>query len=227
MKPLKDIYIFIGPPGSGKGSLSHLCKKTFGWAHLSTGNLCRQHIARMTHIGTQIDTAIKSGKLISDDLMIEMVYQWIQEVAETSQGIILDGFPRTVSQARALDALFSQKKFSDSTVTIVAMNIHDDNVIDRLRTRFVCQNDACQAVYSFLPSQVNQPLLCQECGNPLTQRVDDKSDVVYERLKTYHHYADDLLEYYRSSLCKMINLNVELPLDTVFQTFIESAGKLA
>ncbi len=225
MKSLKDIYIFIGPPGSGKGSLSHLCKKSFGWAHLSTGNLCRQHIARMTDIGLQIDQAIKSGKLISDDLMIDMVNQWIKEVALSSQGIILDGFPRTVSQAKALDDLFSQKEFVDASVTIVSMNINDEQVINRLKTRLVCQNEACQAVYSFLPSQVSKGLTCQECKDVLIQRVDDNSDVVYERLKTYHHYADDLLVYYRNSVCKVIDLNVELPLDYVFKTFVESTGK--
>ena len=129
MKSVKDIYIFVGPPGSGKGSLSHLCKKNLGWAHLSTGNLCRQHIARMTDIGLKIDHAIKSGKLIDDELMIDMVASWIQEATELSSGIILDGFPRTVAQARALDYLFAQDNFNNSSVTVVSMNIHDDHVM--------------------------------------------------------------------------------------------------
>ncbi len=227
MKSVKDIYIFVGPPGSGKGSLSHLCKKNLGWAHLSTGNLCRQHIARMTDIGLKIDHAIKSGKLIDDELMIDMVASWIQEATELSSGIILDGFPRTVAQARALDYLFAQDNFNNSSVTVVSMNIHDDHVINRLKTRFVCQSDSCQVVYSILPHQVHTDLVCQECGSPVVQRIDDKSDVVFERLKTYHRFADDLLDYYRNSSRKVIDLNVELPLDNVFKAFIESTGKVA
>ncbi len=226
MKTVKDIYIVNVPPGSGKGSLSHLCKKNLGWAHLSTGNLCRQHIARMTDIGLKIDHAIKSGKLIDDELMIDMVASWIQEATESSSGIILDGFPRTVAQARALDYLFAQDNFNNSSVTVVSMNINDDHVINRLKTRFVCQNDACQVVYS-IAHEERGDLMCQECGSPIVQRIDDKSNVVFERLKTYHRFADDLLDYYRNSSRKVIDLNVELPLDNVFKTFIESTGKCA
>ncbi len=227
MKSVKDIYIFIGPPGSGKGSLSYLCKKNLGWAHLSTGNLCRQHIARMTDIGLKIDHAIKLGKLIDDGLMIDMVASWIQEVSESSSGIILDGFPRTVAQARALDFLFNRDTFKDSSVTVVSMNINDDNVISRLKKRVVCERDACQIAYSISSQQDYPDRMCQECGSPVIQRIDDRSDVVFERLKTYHRFADDILDYYRSSSRKIIDLNVELPLDNVFKTFIESTGKWA
>lgn len=224
MKSLKNIYIFIGPPGSGKGSLSHLCKKNFGWAHLSTGNLCRQHIAHQTEIGQQIDQIIKMGKLIDDELMIKMVAAWIDEVAQTAQGIILDGFPRTTAQARALDALFAENRFADAGVTVVTMNIHDDRVINRLRTRYVCQREGCQAIYSCVTGQCPTDMKCQECGASIVQRADDSDNVVHERLKTYHHYADDLLNYYRGSYRKIIDLNVEEPLDTVFQSFV---GQLA
>ncbi len=187
----------------------------------------RQHIARMTDIGMKIDHAIKSGKLIDDELMIDMVASWIQEATESSSGIILDGFPRTVAQARALDYLFAQDTFNNSSVTIVSMNINDDRVINRLKTRFVCQNDACQVVYSISPTDDSKELICQECGSFVVQRIDDKSEVVFERLKTYHRFADDLLEYYRNSSRKVIDLNVELPLDNVFKAFIESTGKWA
>lgn len=225
MKIVKDIYIFIGPPGSGKGSLSHLCKKKLGLTHLSTGNLCRQHITRMTDIGIRIDRAIKSGKLIDDDLMVEMVSSWIPEAVNSSAGIILDGFPRTVAQARALDALFSREHFKGTVVTVVAMNINDDHVVDRLRARFVCEEESCQAVYSFTPKTGGAVIACEECGSTLVQRTDDKSDVVYERLRVYHRYADDLLKHYRDSSYRVIDLNVEFPLEHVFKTFIESTGK--
>lgn len=224
MKAVKDIYILIGPPGAGKGSLSQLCKKQLGWSHLSTGDLCRQHITRMTEIGKKIDQAIKAGKLIDDTLMVSMVASWIQAAGFESSGIILDGFPRTVAQAGALDALFADNDFRHVSVTVVAMKIGDDRVINRLKTRFVCQRDECQAVYSGAALLDEKKSICTECGGQLIQRIDDQDDVIFERLKMYHYYAEDLLNYYRSSACKIIDLDVEVPLDLVFKKFVDATG---
>ncbi len=227
MKPLKDVYIFIGPPGSGKGSLSYLCKKRFGWAHLSTGNLCRQHITQKSPLGIQIDQAINAGKLISDDLMIAMVAEWMTEVMQTAQGVIFDGFPRTVAQAEALATLFSKKEELHAQVTIVIMNINDEIVMKRLKTRFVCQKDSCQAVYSCETVGGRQLVSCPECGGALIQRTDDQSTVAHERLKTYHRHAGDLVGYYRNSQEKVIDLDVTSPLEQVFESFARSTGKWA
>lgn len=221
----KKIYIFVGPPGSGKGSLSYLCKKNLGWAHLSTGNLCRQHIGRMTDIGQQIQSAINAGKLIDDQLMITMVERWVDEWMQSATALILDGFPRTVAQARALDRLFTQR-FNNAESVVVTMKISDNLVISRLKTRYVCQNEECQTVYALTGLQAQTQVVCKECSSTLVQRNDDTSDVVQERLKTYHRYAADLLAYYRGMGRKIIDLNVELPLEHVFNTFVASTGKL-
>lgn len=106
----EKIFIFIGPPGSGKGSLSSLCTQKFGWKQLSTGNLCIKHIANETSIGKKIDFAIKSGKLIEDDLITQMITEWFTNQSVNSLAVILDGYPRTVEQARFFDD-FIKKKF--------------------------------------------------------------------------------------------------------------------
>src|SRR5438105_2140053 len=104
-----NIFIFLGPPGSGKGSVSRLCIKDLGWVQLSTGNLCRKHIAKQTEIGKEIDFAIKSGKLVSDDLITNMVLEWFQKDFDDSHTVILDGYPRTIMQAQAFTKLFDKQ----------------------------------------------------------------------------------------------------------------------
>ena len=109
MNNQKNLIVFMGPPGAGKGSLSQLCVDEFGWVQLSTGFLCRKHIAAQTTIGRQIDFFIKSGKLVDDSLIVDMVEEWLAEQIDQQRGVILDGFPRSVVQAQALDEIL--KKF--------------------------------------------------------------------------------------------------------------------
>jgi adenylate kinase family enzyme len=130
------VFIFIGPPGAGKGSLSTLCVRRFGWVQISTGNLCRKHIAEQTKIGKEIDLIIKSGKLINDDLINTMVFEWFNEHAGRSSGIIFDGYPRTVAQAEAFGAMLNEM-FPAVRVHVVLFELADDVVVDRLCSRYV------------------------------------------------------------------------------------------
>ena len=98
----QQLVIFIGPPGAGKGSISQLCVQAFGWKQLSTGYLCRKHINEQTEIGKEIDFSIKSGKLVSDRLIVTLVEQWLADPSQHESPIILDGFPRNIAQAEAL-----------------------------------------------------------------------------------------------------------------------------
>ena len=118
MNPKKSVFIFIGPPGSGKGTLSHLCVSSLRWVQLSTGNLCRKHIAEQTEIGKQIDFALKSGKLVSDSLINAMVHDWFSMTIQEADNIILDGYPRTVAQAEALHE-YLQKNLSHVDVQVI------------------------------------------------------------------------------------------------------------
>ena len=128
VKATKQLVIFLGPPGSGKGSLSQLCVENFGWKQLSTGYLCRKHIKEQTEIGKQIDFLIKSGKLISDKLIIDMVEQWLQESMRQSSFIILDGFPRNIAQAEAFHEIID-KKLSFFKIEIFKLFVSDEIVV--------------------------------------------------------------------------------------------------
>lgn len=218
----RNIVIFIGPPGSGKGSLSQLCVKMLGWMQLSTGYLCRKHIAEQTKIGKEIDLFIKSGKLVDDRLIIDMVAHWLVDNVTNYQGIILDGFPRTVAQAKALDDLVS-KKITQCTLNIVRLIVSEDTVINRLAVRFVCENKDCQMVYSgnanvvlAKPTHANQ---CDLCKSVLIRRTDDELATIKERLKTYQGYEQYLVDFYQQKGQVVAEINVEKSLEMVFDDF--------
>lgn len=193
-----DVYIFIGPPGSGKGTLSSQCVKELHWERLSTGELCRKHIAEQTSVGKEIDLAIKSGKLVSDDLITSMVEQWFVEHSLAGTTVILDGYPRTVAQAKALDRLF-QNSFPNVRVHVVRFAVSEDAVRKRLGTRLICLNSNCQAVYSqsSLDLKPRSDMTCDACGSALGIRKDDQAESVVERLRMYPEHERELLNYYR------------------------------
>lgn len=219
----KNIFVFIGPPGSGKGSLSNLCVTQLGWVQLSTGNLCRKHILEQTPLGKEIDFAIKSGNLVSDHLITAMVEEWlIDEMAKPEvSAIILDGFPRTAEQAHALDLLLKEQ-FKTVKLHIIRLNIPDEILVNRLSNRVVCQNKDCQAVYSMAEGSLLRPkndMKCDLCGSPLGRRKDDEMNTVRERLAIYRRHEQALLSYYQKNHEQILSLNVDKPLVKVFEDF--------
>lgn len=226
MSQHKTVYLFIGPPGSGKGSLSKLCVDNLDWAQLSTGNLCREHIARQTEVGKQIDFAIKSGKLVSDGLIVEMVEDWLERSFQEKESVIFDGFPRTVPQAGALEDLL-KRSFSSSKLHVVRLLLDDDIIVDRLTNRYICKNGACQAVYSLAQGSTLAPkkhMLCDVCEGALVRRSDDTEESIRERLKTYHQHERNLIDFYRNHGKKILELGVAKPLDMVFKDFKKLVG---
>ena len=223
MESSKQIFIFIGLPGAGKGSLSRLCVSRLGWAQLSTGDLCRQHIAEKTEIGKQIDFIIKSGKLIPDSLMIDMVEAWLLEKFKNIDVLILDGFPRTVVQAVALDNLLSKEIFSHVELHIVQMIIDDAEVMRRLLGRMVCPNRGCGVIYSQEIDELKPRRngFCDNCCDTrLVVRLDDTIESIKHRLDIYHKHAYALLDYYRNHNQSMIKtLEVHKSLREVFVDF--------
>lgn len=226
MSPNKQIFVFIGPPGSGKGSLSQACVKNLGWAQLSTGDLCRHHIARGTELGKQIDFFIRSGKLIPDALMIDMVEDWLLEKLNNLDVLILDGFPRTLVQAEALDALLRKDKFSNIDFKVVQLTIDDEIVINRMLSRLVCPS--CGTVYSKENEELKPKvdMMCDRCsGVSLIARSDDTADSIRHRLQTYHKHAQELVNYYQNhGINKVALLQAHKPLHDVFADFVKMIG---
>lgn len=226
MNTVKKVYIFVGPPGSGKGTLSQLCVQQFNWVQLSTGNLCRKHILEGTQIGKQIDFAIKSGKLVSDRLITAIVEEWFAEIIGTVDTIILDGYPRTVAQASDFDRIL-KKNYGYINPIIVRFLISDEEVVARICGRYVCQNKECQAVYSSAPGSNLAPkidMICDRCGMSLGRRSDDAEEAVRQRLIIYHKHEQDLLHFYLTEKYPIIKVAGEQPLDVVFDSFKELVG---
>ena len=201
MKLAGHIIIFLGAPGAGKGTLSEMCVREIGFKQLSTGDLFRKHIQESTEIGKQIDFAIKSGKLVSDQLVMKMAKGWIEnEVTGEGDRIILDGFPRTVIQAQSL-VDFLKNKYSFLKLRIYKLVISDEEVINRIVNRVICENKDCQAAYSLLKDssfQAKQKGICDKCGSSLIQRKDDTLESVKERLKIYHKHEKSLLDFFKN-----------------------------
>ncbi len=185
--------VFIGPPGAGKGTQAAAVREKFIVAHISTGDILRSHVARGTPLGLQAKTYMDAGKLVPDQVMIDLIRSRLGE-GDCAQGFILDGFPRTVAQAEALDqALGAQGQDIDK---VLLFRVEDDVVIERLCSRRICKQ--CGAIYhvSFHPTK--QEGVCDACGGPVIQRDDDREDVIRHRLRVYHEQATPLVAYYRA-----------------------------
>ena len=222
----RGIIIFIAPPGAGKGSISQKCVKELGWEQLSTGNLCRKNIEKGTELGQKIDFAIKSGRLVSDDLIVAMVRDWFLTSQDKKKTILLDGFPRTVPQAMAFKDMI-ETDFPLTKVLIVQLKVSDEELTKRLTSRLTCSNKNCQEVYSVLESSgmvPQEPMQCDVCQSRLMQRSDDNIDTVRDRLSNYYRHEDDLLDYYSSISLPMVQINVENSLDKVFDQFRSKIG---
>lgn len=221
---MKNLFIFLGAPGSGKGSLSRICVERLGWTQLSTGDLCRRHISDQTEIGKKIDFAIKSGKLVADSLIADMVEDAFREMAESAKPIILDGYPRTVVQAQFLHD-FLKKNDKKFCLRVIRFVISDAKLVDRLSKRLVCQNKQCQAIYTteqeIAPSH---QLICSKCGGQAARREDDKPEVVKKRLAEYGEHEQALLCFYASIDQPVVELVVDKPLNQVFEDFKRLVG---
>ncbi len=213
--------VLIGPPGSGKGTLSNLLVSMYGWEQLSTGNLCRKHISEGTSIGQQIDFAIKSGKLISDRLMTEMVDEWMAAESRTGKTLILDGYPRTIPQAQALDELL-RLKYTSLKLMVFRFVIPDERVIERLSARYICSNNKCQAVYSLARGSTLAPksdMVCDKCKSPLMQRKDDTKEAIQDRMIVYHLHENELLSFYKNAGYRVLEIDANRPYQDVFENF--------
>lgn len=222
-----SIYTFLGAPGAGKGSLSSLCVSQLGWTQISTGNLCRWHIAEQTEVGREIDFAIKSGKLISDELMTNMVAEQLHRLAVAAErNVILDGYPRTVPQAKSLYEQL-QGESARYVLRVILLEIDKEEVIARLNSRVICGNKACQAVYStrfesgMRPKQVD---ICDVCSSSLEHRKDDIDATVMTRLSQYEKHVAPLIEFYESVGQRIIKLNANRPIIEIFANFKKMVG---
>ena len=180
--------IMLGPPGAGKGTQAERFARENGIPKISTGDILREAFRAGTPLGLQAKAIMDRGELVSDDVMIGIVRERIDR-ADCIPGFILDGFPRTVAQAAALDAIMSGR----DALTVVDIVVPEVELVRRLASRLICGSCGLNAEGKGAVSGT-----CQRCGGQLKQRVDDSEGVVLERLKVYHRNTEPLIEYYRA-----------------------------
>jgi adenylate kinase len=205
--------ILMGPPGAGKGTQAKVIAEMYRIPQISTGDILRDNVARGTELGKKADPIMKSGGLVSDELMLAMVADRLKQ-PDAQRGFILDGFPRTVGQAEWLDKYFGTTTFGGRRMAPVVANIKVgyNQLLQRLTGRRSCPIDG--KIYNIYFQPPKNDNLCDSCGAPLVQRKDDKEEVISERLKSYERQTLPLVEYYRRQ-GRVAELNGELPVDQV------------
>ena len=184
--------ILTGPPGSGKGTQATRLAKKLGVGLVATGDLFRDHQKRGTALGQLAQSYMKQGLYVPDDVTINMIKTWITS-SEQEEGFILDGFPRTLIQARALDDELETRGGIDRVLFI---NVSEAELIRRLTGRSICRD--CQVPYHTHSSPPSEPGRCNECGGSLYQRVDDDREVVGKRISVYFKETEPVVEHYRN-----------------------------
>ena len=178
--------LMLGPPGAGKGTQAERFAKVKGIPRISTGDILREAVHDGTEIGRRAKAIMGRGELVSDEVMIGIVSERLQR-KDAVGGFVLDGFPRTVAQASALDGIMTGR----DPLIVLDIDVPEDELLRRLGGRMICADCGTNAA---APGQQ----ACVACGGKLVQRADDSDSVVLERLKVYHRESEPLVEYYRA-----------------------------
>jgi adenylate kinase len=179
--------LMLGPPGAGKGTQAERFARTRGIPKISTGDILREAVHTGTDVGLRAKAIMDRGELVNDDVMIAIVRDRLDR-DDARGGFVLDGFPRTVAQAEALDEIMTAR----DPLIVIDIVVPEGELVRRLSTRLIC--DACGAN---APVGDGSATTCARCGGRLVQRADDDQAVVLERLKVYHRQSEPLVEYYR------------------------------
>lgn len=180
--------ILLGAPGAGKGTQAEIISERLSVPTISTGNIIRAALKAQTEMGVKAKEFIDKGLLVPDDVVIGIVRDRLKE-DDCKNGFILDGFPRTVPQAQALDDMGIEID------KVIDIQVPDEKIVQRLSGRRVCSG--CGASYHLLYKKPEKDGVCNSCGAQLVQRTDDREETVLERLKIYHEQTEPLVDYYR------------------------------
>ena len=211
--------IMLGAPGAGKGTQAEKIADKYGIPHISTGDIFRANIKNNTELGKKAREYMDQGLLVPDELTCDLVTDRIQQ-EDCAKGFILDGFPRTIPQAEALDkALTGMHTQMDFAIDV---DVKDESIISRMSGRRACLK--CGATYHVVTIPPKKEGICDKCGSELVQRDDDKPETVKKRLEVYHAQTQPLIDYYKKQGI-LHSVGGSQPLDKVFADIVEILGE--
>lgn len=210
--------IFLGPPGAGKGTQSIKIASHIDITHISTGDIFRSAVTDGTQLGNEAKRYMDKGELVPDDVVIGIVVERLKR-DDVSNGFVLDGFPRTIQQAKALD----EELGSNGINAVIELTVSDNELINRISGRRVCNNCGKNYHVKFNPPKNNT--ICDDCSGDVFQREDDKEDIVINRIDVYKKQTSPLSEYYRTTN-KLIQINGEREVDIIQKDIIDRLSKI-
>ena len=210
--------IMLGAPGAGKGTQAKKIAEKYGVPHISTGDIFRANIKNGTELGQKAKTYMDQGILVPDELTVALVIDRIQN-EDCKNGFVLDGFPRTIPQAEALDEAL--KGLGEAMDYAIDVDVPDENIINRMSGRRACLD--CGATYHIetIPTKVEG--ICDACGSKVVLREDDKPETVQKRLEVYHAQTQPLIDYYKKqNILKTVDGTQ--PMEAVFDAIVGILG---
>jgi len=211
--------IFLGSPGAGKGTQAAVLRERQDIAHISTGDILRENVKNSTPLGNKAREYMDSGKLVPDDLIIDMMEDRLAR-PDCAKGFILDGFPRTVPQAEALDLLLGRMGLELDGV--ILFEVPEELVVQRLTGRRICGQ--CGEIYNIRFKDTKVPGVCDRCGGVLQQRDDDREEVVHRRLEVYEEQTAPLIDYYETK-GNLVRVDASQDGDRVVKDIEKAVGK--
>lgn len=210
--------IMLGAPGAGKGTQAKMIAEKYSIPHISTGDIFRANIKNGTELGKKAKSYMDKGQLVPDELTLDLIMDRFKE-DDCKNGYVLDGFPRTIPQAEALDAAL--KAEGEKVDFAIDVDVPDENIVKRMGGRRACVN--CGATYHIVYSPTKVEGKCDKCGEDLIVRDDDKPETVLSRLEVYHNQTQPLIDYYNEQgILKSVDGTVDMK--DVFNAIIDILG---
>ena len=215
--------VILGPPGAGKGTYASRLTKILGIPHISTGDMVREEIKKQTDLGKKIKEYSDRGVLVPDDIIIKLLEERLKK-PDCKEGFILDGFPRTINQAEALEKIAKID-------LVINLKVPDDIIITRLSNRLICSK--CGAIYNLLTLKPKKEGVCDKCGGKLYRREDDRPEVIRERLNIYRKQTEPLIDYYtkkgllRNVRCDDLMIPPEVMVEKIIEVIRETVEEVS
>jgi adenylate kinase len=210
--------IIFGPPGSGKGTYTSRLKDKLGVDVIATGDIFRDIMKENTSLGKKVKSYVEKGLLVPDDVVLEVLKQNLAKT-DSQKGFILDGYPRTLDQAKALDSI-------TGVDVIIQLTVPERIIVERLSTRRICKN--CGEVYNVRYLKPKLEGICDKCAGPLYQRTDDTPKVIKDRIKVYENLTQPILQHYKQKKTRFVEFkteNVDMPPEVAVEAILGELKK--